>query len=54
LLNLPHPEMHHAHNKVTRLRAGRPGFYSQQGQGLFFLLATASGPVLDPTRPPIQ
>jgi hypothetical protein len=40
-------------NIVTRLRAGQPGFDSRQGQDIF-LLATASGPTLGPTQPPIE
>jgi hypothetical protein len=38
---------------VTKIRAGRLGFYCRQGQG-FFLLATASRPALGPTQSPIQ
>jgi hypothetical protein len=38
---------------VTRLRGGRPGFDSWQGQGIF-LFATASKLDLGPTQPPIQ
>jgi hypothetical protein len=38
---------------VTRLRAGRPAFDSQQGQQ-FFLFATASRRALGPTQPPVQ
>jgi hypothetical protein len=34
---------------VTKLKAGRTGFYSQQGQG--HLLATASRTALGPTHP---
>jgi hypothetical protein len=40
-------------NVVTRLQAGRPGFDSSHEQG-YFLFATASGPALGPTQPPIQ
>jgi hypothetical protein len=39
--------------RATTLRAGRPGFHSQQGKQIF-LYATASRPVLRPTQPPIQ
>jgi hypothetical protein len=38
---------------VTRQRVGRPGFDTRQGMG-FFLLATASRPVLWPTQSPTQ
>jgi hypothetical protein len=38
---------------VTRLWAGRPGFYYRQGQGLI-LFTTASRHALWPTQPPIQ
>jgi hypothetical protein len=40
-------------NIVTRLRVGRPGFYSQQGLG-FFLLATTTRPAVGTTKPPIR
>jgi hypothetical protein len=36
----------------TEMRAGRPGFDSQQGLG--FLLTTSSRPALELTQPPIQ
>jgi hypothetical protein len=38
---------------VTELRAGRPGFDSGQGQGLF-LFVTASRPTLGPTQPSMK
>jgi hypothetical protein len=38
---------------VTRLRAGRPGFDSRQGQGTFGF-RTARRPALRPNQPPIQ
>jgi len=38
---------------VTKLRAGRPGFDSRQGQGIS-LFATTSILALRPTQPPIQ
>jgi hypothetical protein len=37
---------------VTKLRAGRPGFDSRQGQKILFV--TASRPVLVPIQPSIQ
>jgi hypothetical protein len=37
----------------ARLRTGRPGFHSRQGQR-FFLFPTASRPAVEPTQPPIQ
>jgi len=40
-------------HRVTILRAGRPGFDSRQGLGLF-LWDTASRQALGPTQPPIQ
>jgi len=39
---------------VTRLRAGRPGFYSWQEQERDTFFITASRLPLRPTRPPIQ
>jgi hypothetical protein len=39
---------------VTRLRAGRPGLDSRQGQVFFFFFATASRLALGPSHPPIQ
>jgi hypothetical protein len=39
---------------VTRLQAGRPRFDSRQGLSENFFHATASGPALGPTQPPIQ
>jgi hypothetical protein len=40
---------------VTRLRAGRPGLESLQGQSWdIFLFATAFRPALGPTKPPTQ
>jgi hypothetical protein len=42
-----------SHTQLTRLRAGRAGFESRLGQGLF-VFATASRPVAGPTQPPIQ
>jgi hypothetical protein len=38
---------------ATRLRLGRPGFNSRQGQKIF-PLATVSRPALRPTQPPIN
>jgi hypothetical protein len=38
---------------ATKLRAGRPGLDSRQGQEIF-LYITASKPALGPTQPPIQ
>jgi hypothetical protein len=38
---------------VTWLRAGRSGFDSRQGLGIF-LFTTASRPAMGPTQPPIQ
>jgi hypothetical protein len=38
---------------VSRLRAGRLGFESRQGLGIF-LFATASRTALGPTHPPVQ
>jgi hypothetical protein len=38
---------------MTGLRAGRSGFDSRQGMGIF-LFTTASRPALGPTQPPIQ
>jgi hypothetical protein len=38
---------------VTRLRAGRPGFDSRQGQGIFLFAATNIPPV-GPAQPPFQ
>jgi hypothetical protein len=38
---------------MTRLEAGRSGFYSLQGLGIF-LFTSASRPALGPTQPPIQ
>jgi hypothetical protein len=40
-------------NRITRLRAGRPGFNSRQEQG-FSLFAIDSRPVLGPSQPPIN
>jgi len=40
---------------MNRLRPGKLGFKSQQGQRRdYFLFATASRPTLGPTQPPIQ
>jgi len=41
-------------NIKTRLRAGRLGFNSRQGQWRNFFLVTASRPALGPTQPPVQ
>jgi hypothetical protein len=38
---------------ATRLRAGQPGFNSQQGQEIF-LFSVVSRPTLGPIQPPIQ
>jgi hypothetical protein len=38
---------------ATRLRAGRPGFDSRQGQEIF-LYFTSSRPALGLTQPPVQ
>jgi hypothetical protein len=38
---------------VTKLRAGRPGFDSRQGLGIF-LFSTASRPAVGPSQPLIQ
>jgi len=40
-------------SSVIRLRSGRPGSDSRQGQG-FFLFVTASRPTLKSTQSPIQ
>jgi len=39
---------------VTRLRAGRRGFYPRQEQGLFFPFCNAFRPVLGLTQPPVE
>jgi len=41
-------------NIDSRLRAGRPGFDSHQGDDGIFFYFTASGPALESTQPPIQ
>jgi hypothetical protein len=43
-----------AQSVESRLRAGRPGFNSKGDDKIFFPIATASKPALEPTQPPFQ